>query len=411
MRAAPGTLARQDAHVRLARAGRSLQSLGSFGVSYGKYPEISPLPVKVAHVEANRVPLSPTARLHAPHGSLGDHQKWRLQPLARQQTHIRSHTQDHTSTHAHRSHVIVICSMPPTTLSAFNPAHPSPKRKRDQAPPIPLLNTALRSTTTPPPASPTRSGSDSPRNAVADQLRSMSLASLSAIPMSPLSPTDDTVHKKPKLHAGRVDSGVSLADHLERAKCKSSAPLHTHVVNTSRVSNYDCKEVPETPEAYTKPRILSDIAALAQPTAFVSSQNGAPSTETNRPTHGPLAKSIVSRLHSPKKSSSPPPSPLTWQDSEITGHLADPSKDPDDDGTGLNGIGFRPTPAIAYVRAQKRKQQILDWKAREAREARAKRSERRRRGVGSKPSRETTVERELSTSTNMDSRRTVKFAD
>jgi hypothetical protein len=66
---------------------------------------------------------------------------------------------------------------------------------------------------------------------------------------------------------------------------------------------------------------------------------------------------------------------LTWHDDEITGH--DPT-DPDDDGEGINGIGFRPTPAEAYARAQKRRQQMAEYKNREAREARAKRSERRR---------------------------------
>ena len=73
---------------------------------------------------------------------------------------------------------------------------------------------------------------------------------------------------------------------------------------------------------------------------------------------------------------------LTWQDSEITGHLVDPSQDPDDDGTGINGIGFKPTPALAYARAQRRRQQVMEWRAREAKEARQKRSDRRRRGVG-----------------------------
>lgn len=75
--------------------------------------------------------------------------------------------------------------------------------------------------------------------------------------------------------------------------------------------------------------------------------------------------------------SPPPPESLTWHDSEITGHQPD---DPHDDGYGINGIGFRPTPAIAYARSQKRAQQILEWKNREAREARQKRSERRRAG-------------------------------
>ncbi|KAF7876488.1 hypothetical protein EAF04_001578 [Stromatinia cepivora] len=66
---------------------------------------------------------------------------------------------------------------------------------------------------------------------------------------------------------------------------------------------------------------------------------------------------------------------LTWHDDEITGHKPD---DPDDDGEGINGIGFRPTPAIAYARTERRKQQMADYRSREAREARARRSERRR---------------------------------
>lgn len=67
-----------------------------------------------------------------------------------------------------------------------------------------------------------------------------------------------------------------------------------------------------------------------------------------------------------------------WHDSEITGH--DP-KDPNDDLYGINGIGFRPTPAIAWSRSQHRKQQLTEYKNREAREARQQRSERRKRFI------------------------------
>jgi hypothetical protein len=66
---------------------------------------------------------------------------------------------------------------------------------------------------------------------------------------------------------------------------------------------------------------------------------------------------------------------LTWHDNEITGHDPD---DPDDDGEGINGIGFKPTAAEAYARTQKRRQQMAEYKTREAREARKIRSERRR---------------------------------
>lgn len=68
---------------------------------------------------------------------------------------------------------------------------------------------------------------------------------------------------------------------------------------------------------------------------------------------------------------------LTWQDNEITGHELAGS---DDDGEGINGVGFRPTAQMAWVRSQKRKAQVEGWKNREAREARARRSERRRKG-------------------------------
>ncbi|ROW15697.1 hypothetical protein VPNG_02198 [Cytospora leucostoma] len=66
---------------------------------------------------------------------------------------------------------------------------------------------------------------------------------------------------------------------------------------------------------------------------------------------------------------------LTWHEDEIT--VYDP-EDKDDDGTGINGIGFKPTPAIAYARTMKRRQQLADYKKREEREARARRSSRRR---------------------------------
>lgn len=85
------------------------------------------------------------------------------------------------------------------------------------------------------------------------------------------------------------------------------------------------------------------------------------------------------RAHSrsPPFDGDPEDNPMTWHESEITGH--NPT-DPNDDGYGINGIGFKPTPAIAWARSQKRKQQLLDYRNREAREARQRRSERRSGG-------------------------------
>ena len=66
---------------------------------------------------------------------------------------------------------------------------------------------------------------------------------------------------------------------------------------------------------------------------------------------------------------------LTWQEDEIT--IYDPN-DEDDDGTGINGVGFRPTPALAHARLIRRRQQMAEYKKREESDARARRSQRRR---------------------------------
>ncbi|EGX96365.1 hypothetical protein CCM_01021 [Cordyceps militaris CM01] len=68
---------------------------------------------------------------------------------------------------------------------------------------------------------------------------------------------------------------------------------------------------------------------------------------------------------------------LTWHEDEIT--IYDPD-DKDDDGVGINGIGFRPTPAIAHARSLRRRQQITEYRKREESEARARRNQRRREG-------------------------------
>ncbi|KAI8939340.1 hypothetical protein NX059_003131 [Plenodomus lindquistii] len=295
-------------------------------------------------------------------------------------------------------------------------AQPSPKRKRDQPPPVPLLNTALaiRPARTPPPntnSPPPAGDADSPRTAVADQLRDMQLAWSATIPMSPLTPTDNGVHKKPKLDALRVDSGTSLNTALSKERPRLPQDHNNTTLGTIALlpKFAAATEIPETPQA-SQPRMLPDIASFAQPTPFVSAPAGSTAHHSDATRQKPQ-KQTSSQAHARlRKPLSPPPSVLTWQDSEITGHLADPSTDPDDDGTGLNGIGFKPTPALAYARSQKRRQQLNEWKLRETREARAKRSERRRRGVRDTPSRDTSVQRDMAPKHVDTSKRSVKFA-
>ncbi|KAK5454358.1 hypothetical protein LTS15_006358 [Exophiala xenobiotica] len=109
---------------------------------------------------------------------------------------------------------------------------------------------------------------------------------------------------------------------------------------------------------------------------------GKAQSETTSTAHEDSRRTVGESMSTPSRSKSPPLageiSDHFWHDAEITGH--DP-EDPDDDLYGINGIGFRPTPAIAWSRSQRRKQQLTEYKNREAREARQQRSERRKRFI------------------------------
>ncbi|SPO03287.1 uncharacterized protein DNG_05969 [Cephalotrichum gorgonifer] len=66
---------------------------------------------------------------------------------------------------------------------------------------------------------------------------------------------------------------------------------------------------------------------------------------------------------------------LTWQEDEIT--VYDPD-DADDDGTGMDGVGFLAPPAAARATAQKKIRQLAEYRRMVQREARAGRNQRRR---------------------------------
>lgn len=122
--------------------------------------------------------------------------------------------------------------------------------------------------------------------------------------------------------------------------------------------------------------------APALPTPYTNNTPTAPVVSPPKRKSLQLRKQLQpsSPSKSRKQRLSPPPAevskedPFTWHDHEITGH--DPT-DPADDGYGINGVGFRPTAAIAWARSQKRQKQVAEWKTREAREAREKRRQRR----------------------------------
>ena len=106
-----------------------------------------------------------------------------------------------------------------------------------------------------------------------------------------------------------------------------------------------------------------------------SSPSSPSSTKAQPKSKDSLPLEPKKRCKSPPLTAEAEEDDLTWHDWEITGH--DPT-DPDDDGYGINGIGFKPTAAIAWSRSQQRKKQLEEWRRHESRDARNKRREKRR---------------------------------
>jgi hypothetical protein len=261
----------------------------------------------------------------------------------------------------------------------------SPKRKRDcddteSAPSPTKIRTEL-------PSRPSRpvekalADNDSPRAAVASKFSELDLRQVND-GLQFAQPDSPTTRVMPYRMINVTGSSMSSSDDM--------------AIFTSgrgyQVGSQDL-EIPETPQVCISAPTLSEPPRT--PTLKPSSSpQGVPRTIS--PIQTPRARLVEGsslvplagtppRLKSPRLSDASPMqgitiggvdiSELVWSDSEITGHDPD---DPTDDGYGINGIGFRPTPAMAQARANRRKQQVAEWKSREAREARQKRSERRR---------------------------------
>ena len=181
--------------------------------------------------------------------------------------------------------------------------------------------------------------------------------------------------------AGRLQN-LDLREHSPTSDLGFGVPVESRVNHSQTVLQSD---------GFNPNIILPDKTYNAPITPPPNSNgcftNWIPSRIQNKTSIMPLEIPETPRIR-PVSSPTPPPSakkprsptPLSptlwWHDEEITGHKPN---DPSDDGYGINGIGFLPTPAIANARAERRKKQVAEWKNREAREARQKRGDRRRR--------------------------------
>lgn len=166
-------------------------------------------------------------------------------------------------------------------------------------------------------------------------------------------------------------SKLDLSVPIESRMSRSETGLHSGGFNPNIILPNQTYDAPITPPPSSNGAFTAWVPSGIQDRPPVTPLE-IPETPRLRPVSSPTPPL------SAKKSKSPPPlSPtLWWHDEEITGH--NPS-DPTDDGYGINGVGFLPTPAIANARAERRKKQVAEWKNREAREARQKRGDRRRR--------------------------------
>lgn len=306
-------------------------------------------------------------------------------------------------------------------------------------------------------------GGDSPRTKVAHRFRGLALADSGGgaaaadgrVHDTETDPGRDTTDRDTdKMVVDEDESKMRKRSKLTPPSVSSDGspqPKHQTLPPTQLQHQFSAKraEIPETPAVQkTEPRSAADTesrpvpddgnvlfqpsASFGQPIAenavFTAGPAKVSSTKppkqssaaNNRPletlkTRGsrragtpPLAAS-ASKLRNPDQPDDaaaevidPIRAALTWHEDEIT--VYDPD-DEDDDGVGINGIGFKPTPAIAYARTMKRKQQLAEYKKREEREARARRSSRRR---GS-PDRAPKMQRRESAGT--ENARKVRFTD
>ncbi|KAK4143465.1 uncharacterized protein C8A04DRAFT_12364 [Dichotomopilus funicola] len=277
----------------------------------------------------------------------------------------------------------------------------TPKRKRSEMLEDGALKLNTASIFTFDPNSPSEDGNDSPRTRVAHRFRGLALGGggggfgMSMDSATVDNDNEDASRKRVKL------PDVHMAD-VETLPSRPALPsLPRRRPSIQRASPI----APKPLELALDEAVVGQSETIANTSTHDDDDNDSSTTSTTAPSLAPPTPPPVtaepvsqSRNRSSKKRAGTPPflsaklnttktsttpsnivdplrASLTWHDDEIT--IYDPD-DSDDDGTGINGIGFKPTPAIAYARTMRRRQQLAEYRKREERDARAKRSMRRR---------------------------------
>lgn len=234
----------------------------------------------------------------------------------------------------------------------------SPKRKRDSMDIDSNTESSrnharVRTDSLPPlPFEDDRAGNGSPRTVVSGQFSALNIHE---------SPKQKVPHSRPQAH-----QAVQTSE--EDTITIQSPQIHEPRANPIQQSILIASSTTQTPS--------TDFEIPESPT-------------TSPPPKPPHPAKPPTRIRSPPpinlSSSDPPPLFTSGPTVDSKGNptlinSSDVTEGTYDDLTGVNGIGYRPTPAVAWARAQRRKQQVAEWKKREAREARQRRSERRSGG-------------------------------
>ncbi|MCJ1241845.1 hypothetical protein MMC14_009851 [Varicellaria rhodocarpa] len=261
---------------------------------------------------------------------------------------------------AHRSIKTPSTTAMQPSVPVLVPRYVSPKRKREcfDNDSIASLPSPLRLRTDLPSRSfdPDLFGDGSPRTEVASKFSALDIQQESPIPK-----IDFGKKIRTKADTGTVlpaDKADSIPGGLLTGRVKKTSPEPSSSLNISEAST-----LPQTQTTTSQSKLLILPPALEIP----ETPHPHPASPMRLKSPPPLHLTTTATTIAPRRAKSPPPpSPTSFS----------PDSSPEDF-TGINGIGFRPTPAQSYARAQRRKQQVAEWKSREAKEARQRRSERR----------------------------------
>lgn len=275
----------------------------------------------------------------------------------------------------------------------------TPKRKRDEDLSLSPIKFSFELSTT---AEIPEDGSNSPRSKVAHKFRGLALEGGGGASSHEPEMGDDAVRKRQRPDEQMRD--VDAAAHVPRVIVMEERDASSSTaINTSNTMAAEPQPSTGLGIGLTGSRSSDNATTKITPELNPNLHRAYPST--NRSSDPKSRSRVKKRVTSPPLRLKRMPQPeddddgdddeeededevvifdpiraaLTWREDEIT--VYDP-EDEDDDGTGVNGIGFKPTPALAHSRAMRRRQQMAEYRKREESEARSRRSQRRQPGSG-----------------------------